>query len=190
MTSDEVEFEVPRLGGSTKDKFAWLLREADSDVYDIVFVHHDADRAGIQARISEIKDGSEDWREEQEKEQKGEHGQVVPVVPVVATEAWALAGLLDDPEQRGRLARQGLKQSSLEGVADPKDRLRQALCDPGGSIPKKDFERERRRLLRDLNISGTVSQLAAWKRLEADMREAVLAVRPWYKDRIRADERG
>lgn len=139
---------------------------ADSAL-DLIFIHRDADAAGLDSRAQEIGEimrvvqcGS-DW---------------LPVIPVRTTEAWLL---LDEAairrvagNPRGRQPLQLPRPSQVENVSDPKETLRNALADASGKqgrrlqTARKSFNQHRRILLEQLPVGGALKQVPAWHCLE------------------------
>lgn len=66
------------LKGSVREKLLALHRN-DAELYDLIFIHRDADTAGIEARLKEIRDA-------EDSVQDATITPVVPVVPVTMTE--------------------------------------------------------------------------------------------------------
>ena len=72
---DDIAVEVYRPERATDRSVAAKLAViATDDVYDLVFVHRDADSAGWEARAEEIRSAGEE--------------RAVPVIPVRMTETW------------------------------------------------------------------------------------------------------
>ena len=148
---------------------------------DLLFVHRDADGSGAEARHSEI--ASEVLASEY-------RGQWIGVVPVRMLEAW----LLGDEAAIRRVAGRPRSTASLhlpkaavlEGIADPKWALREALFragDPSGVRRRKKFNAGipglRRQLIETLPIGGALEQLPAWVRF----RDSVAAMVSTWQDR-------
>ena len=137
---------------------------------DLLFVHRDAENASADARYREIetavrdvvKDGMS-W---------------IGVVPVRMTEAWllldeaAIHKVVGKPNGRAPLDLPVPKQA--ERVANPKERLRDALLTASGNRGRRrrkfarEFPRLRRRLLQDLPIGGELERLESWTRFRDD----------------------
>ena len=141
---------------------------------DLLFVHRDANSAGYDARVGEIREAlgnvgrSIDW---------------IPIVPGRATEAWLL---LDEDairraagNPRGRQPLYLPRPSQVEGVFDPKTALRDALAAASGHTGsrlrrfKKRFGPQRRVLLEQLPICGALAQVPSWLRLREAVTEFV-----------------
>ena len=110
---DDIAVEVYRPERATDRSVAAKLAViAADDVYDLIFVHRDADSAGWEARAEEIRSAGEK--------------RAVPVIPVRMTETWALAHLWAEEERRKWLADNASigRLRALEEVSDPKKMLR------------------------------------------------------------------
>ena len=162
-----------RYGRRVADKIRQGLQAAGGP--DLLFVHRDADNAGAEARYREIeaavrsvaRDGTS-W---------------IGVVPVRMTEAWLL---LDEAAIRDVVGKPGGKSpldlpapGRAERVADPKERLRDALLTASGNRGRRrrrfdrEFPRLRRRLLQDLPIGGELERLESWSRFRDDTIRAL-----------------
>lgn len=179
LTGDPVSITIRGdIKGTTAEKIL-ILAAQDAGLYDIVFVHRDADSPhGAEPRISEIVEASSGWT----SAQHGGRSQVVPVVPVTMTEAWALASLFDTSEAAEWISRhEKVKVAGLEQVSDPKSMLRRVLGRHGRNGALTDeFSSRRRRTLVSMDITGSLASMPSWKRLLEDTRTAVIAVRPHY----------
>lgn len=153
-----------------------FLREADIKA-DLVFVHRDAERDHPDTRREEVLTSPE-------SPPLGRT--LVPVVPVRMTEAWLL---LDETAIRvvagrpnGRVPLDLPKPREVEAIADPKERLKRALEAASEAKGRRlddlrrSFPRNRRLLLERLDSAGPVTELAAWKRLRADVESALEVV--------------
>lgn len=137
---------------------------------DLLFVHRDADTAGAEARYREIEAAVRDARQE---------GMPwIGVVPVRMTEAWLL---LDEAAIRSVVGKPGGRTpldlpvpEHAERVANPKERLRDALLTASGNRGRRrrrfarEFPRLRRRLLQDLPVGGELERLESWARFRND----------------------
>ena len=84
---DDIAVEVYRPEkAENRSVAAKLAAIAADDVYDLIFVHRDADSAGWEARAEEIRSAGEK--------------RAVPVIPVRMTETWALTHLWAEEECR------------------------------------------------------------------------------------------
>ena len=180
LTGDPVSITIREdIKGTTAEKIL-ILAAQDAGLYDIVFVHRDADSPrGAEPRISEIVEASSGWT----SAQHGGRSQVVPVVPVTMTEAWALASLFDTSEAAEWISRhEKVKVAGLEQVSDPKSMLRNVLGrhERNGALTDSEFSSRRRRTLVSMDITGSLASMPSWKRLLEDTRTAVIAVRPHY----------
>ena len=125
---DDIAVEVYRPE-KAKDRSvaAKLAAIAADDVYDLIFVHRDADNAGWEARAEEIRSAGEK--------------RAVPVIPARMTETWALAHLRVEEECRKWLADNASvgRLRALEEVSDPNPHragpARTSRPDRGGAPP-------------------------------------------------------
>lgn len=165
------------LKGSAREKLL-ALQADDAGLYDLIFVHRDADNAGIEARLKEIR-GAVD------SVQDATITPVVPVVPVTMTETWALASLFGDEDCRAWLRREeSVSEKTLEACRDPKSLLRRLLSrdDPDGRLlPKGVFFAQRARILAELDPAdgSALCRLPAWTALNEALVDAVARARPW-----------
>ena len=159
-------------GRRVADKIRQGLDAADS--LDLLFVHRDADNAGAEARYREI--------EAAVREVVQDGMSWIGVVPVRMTEAWLL---LDEAAIRNVVGKPGGRTplglpapERAERVADPKERLRDALRTASGNQGRRrrkfadEFPRLRRRLLQDLPIGGELERLESWTRFRNDTAAA------------------
>jgi hypothetical protein len=141
---------------------------------NLIFIHRDADKPDPEPRYDEIRTALEELRTEVPG---------VGVVPVQETEAWLL---LDEEEIRrvaenpkGKVRLNLPPASRVEHVADPKNRLHQALlkaCELKGQRRKKFKNTLTQRckvLLERLEPDGNIKQVKAWQRLRSDLEAAI-----------------
>ena len=160
--------ETWHLGGRVADKIRQGLEAAGG--LDLLFVHRDADNAGAEARYQEI--------EAAVREVVQDGMSWIGVVPVRMTEAWLL---LDEAAIRKVVGKPGGRApldlpapEHAERVADPKERLRDALLTASGNRGRRrrrfarELPRLRRRLLQDLPIGGELERLESWTRFRDD----------------------
>ena len=165
------------LKGSVREKLL-ALHTNDAELYDLIFVHRDADNAGIEARLKEIRDAVDSV-------QDATITPVVPVVPVTMTETWALASLFGDEDCRAWLQREeSVSEKTLEDYRDPKSLLRRLLSrdDPDGRLlPIGVFSVQRARVVAELDAAdgSALSRLTAWAALKKALEDAVSRARPW-----------
>ena len=137
--------------------------------YDLLFIHRDADRAGVDARYREMTEAIR---------QSKYTGPWVGVVPVRMTEAWLL---LDEAAIRKVVRRPNgsgpvtlPSPNEVERRANPRDLLNSALLDASEARGRRrdDLRRNlstlRRNLLRALPVGGPLEQLASWTRFRDD----------------------
>lgn len=141
---------------------------------DVVFIHRDADGAGVVARRDEINSAVE---------AEGSGLLHIPVIPVRMTEAWllldeqAIRDVAGNPQGRVNLNLPTLKQ--VESIADPKatlmDALKKASEERGRRLSRvaKQFSVHRQQLLDRLDRQGPVSRLASWRTLCSDLDDVV-----------------
>ena len=144
---------------------------------DLLFIHRDADNAGADARYTEIEKGVSG---------AGYRGDWVGIVPVRMMEAWLL---VDEPAIRRVAGRPRATvpldlppPADLEGLADPKQRLREVLLSAGGprGVRRRKrfiagFAGFRRQLTESLPLGGPLDQVPAWARFRDDVATVVRA---------------
>lgn len=166
----------PSPGRRVADRLESILKIDDD--FALVIVHRDAEAQDPQARYDEVEHGVAAIRADLP---------ALPIVPVRMTEAW----LLVDEAAIRRVA--GRPQSAVplglppvadaESVADPKELLQEALSRASGATGrrlrrfKRDFPRQRRRLLEQVDHAGAVARLCAWQELEDRTRAVINALR-------------
>lgn len=121
LTSETASVSArPDLKDSVQDKLL-ALQKNDAGLYDLVFVHRDADNAGLKARVDGIRHSAKSI-------QNTVATPVVPVVPVTMTETRALARLFDEREYRTWLQHEtSVSGKRLESYKYPKELLRRLL---------------------------------------------------------------
>jgi hypothetical protein len=162
---------VPNVGHTVKEKLRALVKHYPN--VDVIFYHRDADGVGLPARQQEIAQGSEGVMA---------NNRVIPLIPARMLETWLLA----DPAaiavvagMAGATARLACLPSfrRLEGVADAKSLLRDALCEAsqtqGGQLAKfkKRFNEMRARLTTDLDPDGPVNRLPSYQEFRRRIKE-------------------
>lgn len=163
---DTQRFRIRSHKLSEKVKAALMVQPCD-----LLFVHRDADRQDPQLRHDEI------------------HGATgnkphVPVVRVRMTEAWLL---IDERAMRAAVGRVSGRHpldlpssSRIEGIADPKRVLREALgrahASTGHRAHRLDLESAVHRLADLVEDWSVLRQLPSFRRLEADTRETLGAL--------------
>ncbi len=136
---------------------------------DLLFVHRDADRAGVEARYGEIGEAVR---------QTGYNGLWVGMVPVRMTEAWLI---LDEAAIRravrrphGRAPLNLPAPAEVERMANPKAALETALLEASEKSGRRrrnaqrGFPGFRRQLLQNLPVGGPLEQVASWARFRDD----------------------
>jgi len=166
---DDIAVEVYRPE-KAKDRSvaAKLAAIAADDVYDLIFVHRDADNAGWEARAEEIRSAGEK--------------RAVPVIPVRMTETWALAHLWAEEECRKWLADNASvgRLRALEEVSDPKEMLRRwASRGRTSLLAGDDWGRFRSEAIRGIDVEGHVAELSAWRRLRERLEVTMIGCRPY-----------
>jgi hypothetical protein len=160
----------PPVGRSVAEKLRTLV-----DAYpnaDVIFVHRDADGAGIIPRRAEVLSAAE---------QTLGIRKVIPIIPVCQLETWLLTDQDAIKRVAGNTSFRGAIRAvpplrNLEEVADSKAVLRAALCEAsetqGTRLKKfKDrFGEMRARLTFDLDPSGPVCQLTSYQRFREELR--------------------
>ncbi|MGP2439153.1 hypothetical protein [Streptomyces sp. JW3] len=162
------------MGHSVSDKLR-AARELGGP-YDVAVVQRDADNGPPEVRKAEITEAV--------------HTQWpglahVPVVPVRMLEAWLL---LDEQairevagNPRGHVPLELPKPTTVERLADPKQRLKETLAKASGCKGRRltelqqRFPRNRHRLLDLLDRDGPVGEIPSWRTFVSDLTVALNA---------------
>jgi len=141
---------------------------------NLILVHRDSDSPDPEPRYQEIDDAIQVVQPT---------CGIVGIVPVHETEAWLL---LDEREirdvvgnPRGRMNLGLPRPHEVEGVAAPKERLREALLRASGATGRRRDRLQKRlsglvrQLLLRLPVHGDIERLPAWTRLRDDLTDAV-----------------
>ncbi|WP_144023115.1 DUF4276 family protein [Burkholderia sp. AU15512] len=146
---------------------------------DAIFVHRDADRAGVDARRREIFDAANGLIK---------NHRVIPVIPVTEFETWLLTDRAAIKRVAGNVGYGGALNCiptvrNLEGVHGAKEVLLEALCEAsetqGARLRKfkNQFPEMRARLTFDLDPNGPVTNLASYqnfRRAVSDFAQKIL----------------
>jgi hypothetical protein len=173
----EVSGEAPDLGmfpnpaGRTvRDKINTLLHHYQN--IDAIFVHRDADSAGVTAREQEISNASRGLIPSD---------RLIPIIPVKMLETWLLTDLeaikriAGNSSYRGDLGIPGIR--NLENSHDTKQILIDALCQASQTQGarrakfKKRFTEMRARLTYDLDHNGPVQNLPSYQHFRRKITE-------------------
>jgi hypothetical protein len=137
---------------------------------DLVVVHRDADNVGAAARRLEVDTAAN---------LAHVAGAVVPVIPIRMTEAWlllsdvAIRQVAGNP--RGRMDLELPKIHEVEGVADPKELLRDRILRASNATGRRRegvarrFNQHRRQLLERVDRTGPITKLSSWQQLLKDV---------------------
>lgn len=142
--------------------------------FDVLFVHRDANSAGIEERSREIAEAARNTELAVDR---------VNVIPVRTTEAWVL---LDEAairrvagNPRGRQPLDLPRPSRVGHAADPKGILESALVAASGCQGhrlrkfRKKFRQHRRILLEQLPVGGALEEVPAWTQLRQAVSDFV-----------------
>jgi hypothetical protein len=145
---------------------------------NLIFVHRDADAQDASPRHAEI----EEALNAVDLDQPG-----VPVVPVQMTEAWAL--LCESAIRRAAENPNGSVELDIpspvevESISDPKAKL-EALLVRASELSgrqldrfKRDLQKRKRRIVRQLDVSGPISEVPAWNHLREQLRSTLQDIR-------------
>lgn len=161
-------FQTP-IGRTVREKLTVLAKYYPSA--DVIFVHRDADGAGIPAREREITDSALNIFE---------MDRIIPIIPSKMLETWLLA----DHTAIKRVAGNGSHAVNLgcvpathllENIPDAKKILLEALCEASqiqGARLKKfknRFPEMRARLTCDLDSNGPINQLNSYKQFRKNI---------------------
>ena len=173
------------LKGTVKSKLE-SIRDNDIDVYDLIFIHRDADNVGYQTRLNQI---TQDVHDASNKAMTSSsiHLPVIPTIPVTMTETWALASLYDeDPNCQNWLRRKrSISSSNFEQRKNTKGELEQLLrsVPPYSALSTtQSFGRQRATILRSLSPTpcSTLASLPSWQALELSLTNAIYTLCPWH----------
>lgn len=172
--------DLGRLSNPPGHRVADKLRaalERLNPVFDVVFIHRDADSPDPAPRNEEIREAVAEVAPEV---------RYVSVVPVQELEAWLL---LDEREIRliaenplGRTPLDLPAPAAVEGIARPKERLEAAIVMASESTGRRldklkaRLGEKRSVLIRRLDPAGPVSRVPAWQRLQEDLRALVTEI--------------
>lgn len=178
-TRPTVEFadlrKLPRRPRALSDRIA---RGIELYPCEILFVHRDAERESIDKRLQEIQEALENIQED------------IPwigVVPIRMQEAWLL---IDANALRKAADGAGSRLPTLppikrlEGLPDPKRRLRDLMRQANGSRGRKlkkfnrDLERRIQRLSETIDDFSPLRELSAFRRLEKDIQKVLKNLEP------------
>ncbi|MEZ2745732.1 hypothetical protein ACBQ16_11095 [Halopseudomonas bauzanensis] len=173
----EVSGEAPDLGlfkkhvGHSVRAKLRVLKQNYPNI-DLVFIHRDADNAGLAAREAEINAAAEGLFES---------GRVIPIIPVTMLETWLLADVEAIHAVAGGNPKNELRKMPalrrLEDIRNTKSLLEEVLCEAsqtqGGRLKKfkKRFTEMRARLAYDLSPDGPVKQLASYQHFRDRLSE-------------------
>lgn len=159
-----------KIGRSIKDKVDASIKLEPN--VDVIFVHRDADNAGIEAREIEIINQTEHIKEKYT---------IIPMIPTKEMEAW----LLLDEEQIKRAAEnihyahpiKLPKPNTVEHINNPKQHLEDILVKiselNGRKLEKfkKQFPQKRALLAQNLDPEGPVCFVPSHAKLRQHIRE-------------------
>ncbi|NTZ09628.1 hypothetical protein [Burkholderia metallica] len=151
------------VGRSVRDKLNVILQLYPN--VDAIFVHRDADRAGVDARRQEIFDAADGLIH---------FNKVIPIIPVTEFETWLLTDRDAIKRVAGNIGYGGSLACvpalrNLEGVHGAKEVLLEALCEAsetqGARLRKfkNQFPEMRARLTFDLDPNGPVKNLVSYQ---------------------------
>ena len=145
---------------------------------NLLFLHRDADSRDAQPRHDEILQAMESSASEKD---------YVPVVPVQETEAWllldekAIRKVAGRPSGRNHLCLP--RPANVENVANPKERLKNALLAAAELTGRRhrrfaaDFPSQRRLLLHRLPVGGPLLRVPSWLRMKTAIEQAIERLR-------------
>ena len=161
-----------RVGHTVSAKLAAAIQLEPSA--NLFFLHRDADARNSTPRYEEITAAVVE---------NGLESEYVAVVPVQETEAWLLTD--ERAIRRAAYRPNGArplnlpKPQHIERTANPKEVLRAALVAAseltGRRLErfKRDFSIQRRLLVLQLPVGGSLESLPSWRQLRADVRAAI-----------------
>lgn len=151
------------VGRSVREKLGVILKLYPN--VDAIFVHRDADQAGIDARKREIFEAADGLIA---------NHRVIPVIPVTEFETWLLTDRAAIKRVAGNVGYGGALSCiphirNLEGIKGAKEVLLEALCEAsetqGARLRKfkNQFPEMRARLTFDLDPNGPVRNLMSYQ---------------------------
>ena len=186
ITSEDASVEDRSdLKGTVKSKLE-SIRDNDIDIYDLIFIHRDADNVGYTTRFNQI---TKDVHDASNKAITSSSVQipVIPTIPVTMTETWALASLYDkDPACRKWLKRiASMSLSNFEQRKNTKvelEHLLRSVSPHPTLLTQQSFGRQRASILRSLDPTpnSMLANLPSWQALERLLINAIYASRPWH----------
>lgn len=159
------------VGRSVRDKLNVILQLYPN--VDAVFVHRDADKAGVDARHKEIFDAADGLIHA---------NKVIPIIPVTEFETWLLTDRDAIKRVAGNIGYGGALNCipalrNLEGVHGAKEVLLEALCEAsetqGARLRKfkNQFPEMRARLTFDLDPNGPVRHLVSYQKFRKSISD-------------------
>ncbi|MCO8321750.1 DUF4276 family protein [Burkholderia cenocepacia] len=159
------------VGRSVRDKLNVILHLYPN--VDAIFVHRDADRAGVDARRKEIFDAADGLIHV---------NKVIPIIPVTEFETWLLTDRDAIKRVAGNVGYGGALSCipalrNLEGVHGAKEVLLEALCEAsetqGARLRrfKNQFPEMRARLTFDLDPNGPVRNLVSYQKFRKSISD-------------------
>lgn len=150
------------IGRTVREKLTALVKHYPN--IDLVFIHRDADNAGLHAREQEIATAVDGLLI---------MDRVIPVIPVTMLETWLLADSAAIKRVAGNSSYGDLECvpaiRHIEKITDAKELLLDALCEAsqtqGARLRrfKRRFPEMRARLTFDLDPNGPVRQLESYR---------------------------
>ncbi|HHQ4575230.1 TPA: hypothetical protein ACSPZW_001751 [Aeromonas hydrophila] len=142
-------------------------------IADIIFIHRDADNAGIEDRLNEIVEHTAHIVDKK----------IIPIIPNRMTEAWLL---LDEEKLKISAGNAGYNKDlhlpspiTVEKIANPKDflfnKLREVSELTGRKLERfnKDIYKCRRYLIENLSTDSKVNQVPSYQNLKNKLQEVI-----------------
>ncbi|WP_175797008.1 hypothetical protein [Burkholderia ambifaria] len=159
------------VGRSVRDKLNVILQLYPN--VDAIFVHRDADKAGVDARRQEIFDAADGLIHA---------NKVIPIIPVTEFETWLLTDRNAIKRVAGNVGYGGALSCiptirNLEGIHGAKEVLLEALCEAsetqGARLRKfkNQFPEMRARLTFDLDPNGPVKNLDSYQKFRKSVSD-------------------
>jgi len=160
-----------RIGHEVANKLRFILKLYPSA--DVIFVHRDADNAGLAKRLNEIQRAAALVGAEQA---------VIPVIPICMLETWLLTDITAirrvSGNANGKHQIPSLPEiNRLEQVKNSKSLLDSVLCEASslaGNRLKKfrsQFSQMRARLTLELDVAGPVNGLPSYQDFRKSLRQ-------------------
>lgn len=165
--ADEADGECPDfsifpkpVGRDVKSKVDAALKYRPGA--NCIFIHRDADNAGVDVRKEEILNATKHINK---------NIKVVPIIPIKMLESWLLVSersiRIAAENRNGNMKLNLPKPSNIERLSDPKGYLKKVLTEASGLTGKRlkkfSFEKARHYLVQNIDFNGEIKNLSSHK---------------------------